>query len=142
MAGATGVTPTALLHNLKHNKVLHQRIVFLTIESQLIPFVGETHRLHVEMVTEGMYRVVAHYGFMEQPDVPKLLEQCAGEGLSFNPMQTSFFLGRETIVPTNKNLFYWRAKLFAVLSRNAQSAVAYYKIPPSRVVEFGIQIEL
>lgn len=142
MAGATGLTPTALLHNLKHNKVLHQRIVFLTIETQLIPFVDHADRITVEIVAEGIWRVVAHYGFMEHPDVPKLLEQCAGKSLSFNSMQTSFFLGRETIVPTNKHLSYWRAKLFSILSRNAQSAVAYYKIPPSRVVEFGIQIEL
>lgn len=142
MAGAAGVTPTALLHNLKHNKVLHQRIVFLTVESQLNPYVREENRVDVVSISEGMWRVVGHYGFMEQPDVPRLLEQCASKGLSFNPMQTSFFLGRETIVATNKHLAYWRAKLFSVLSRNAQSAVAYYKIPPSRVVEFGIQIEL
>jgi KUP system potassium uptake protein len=104
--------------------------------------VAEDHRVDVLPVSEGIWRVVGHYGFMEQPDVPKLLELCAAKGLSFNAMQTSFFLGRETIVPTNKHFAYWRAKLFSILSRNAQSAVAYYKIPPSRVVEFGIQIEL
>ena len=142
LAGATGVTPSALLHNLKHNKVLHERIVFLTIESLLIPFVSEEKRLDVSPISQGIWRVVAHYGFMEQPDVPRILEQCSNHGLNFHSMQTSFFLGRETIMPTRKHLPYWQAKLFSVLSRNAQSAVAYYKIPPSRVVEFGIQIEL
>jgi KUP system potassium uptake protein len=142
MAGSSGLTPTALLHNLKHNKVLHQRVVFLTIDNETTPFVDHEERLTIEEIDENIWRVIGHYGFMEQPDVPALLERCAEKGLKFEPMQTSFFLGRETILPRGTLLPRWRGKLFALLSRNAQSAVAYYNLPPGRVVEFGIQIEL
>ena len=142
MAGSSGLTPTALLHNLKHNKVLHDRVVFLTIDNETTPYVDADDRLTLEEIDEGVWRVIGHYGFMEQPDVPKLLEHCEEKGLKLDPMQTSFFLGRETIIPNGKLLSSWRGKLFALLSRNAQSAVAYYNIPPGRVVEFGIQIEL
>jgi len=142
MAGSSGLTPTALLHNLKHNKVLHERVVFLTIDNETTPFVDDDDRLTLEEIDENVWRVIGHYGFMEQPDVPALLERCAEKGLRFEPMQTSFFLGRETILPRGTLLPRWRGKLFALLSRNAQSAVAYYNLPPGRVVEFGIQIEL
>ena len=142
LSGASGLTPTALLHNLKHNKVLHERMLFLTIISELHPFVKPEDRLHVEKLGDHVWRITGHYGFMEQPDVPALLRACADFDLHFDPMQTSYFLGRETIIPTNRSLPIWRSKLFSTMSRNAQSAVAYYNIPPSRVVEFGIQIEL
>ncbi len=142
MAGSSGLTPTALLHNLKHNKVLHERVVFLTIDNETTPHVEAAERLTIEEIDDNVWRVIGHYGFMEQPDVPELLVACEAEGLKLDPMQTSFFLGRETILPKGKLLSLWRGKLFAALSRNAQSAVAYYNIPPGRVVEFGIQIEL
>ena len=142
LSGASGVTPTALLHNLKHNKVMHERLLFLTIISELHPYVKPEDRLRVEKLAEHVWRISGHYGFMEQPDVPALLRACADYDLHFDPMQTSYFLGRETIIPTNRSLAIWRSKLFSTMSRNAQSAVAYYNIPPSRVVEFGIQIEL
>ncbi|MDB6071286.1 MAG: Low affinity potassium transport system protein kup, partial [Verrucomicrobiales bacterium] len=142
LSGASGLTPTSLLHNLKHNKVLHERMLFLTIVSELHPYIRPEDRLKVEKLAEHVWRITGHYGFMEQPDVPALLRACADYDLHFDPMQTSYFLGRETIIPTNRSLSLWRSKLFSVMSRNAQSAVAYYNIPPSRVVEFGIQIEL
>lgn len=142
MAGSSGLTPTALLHNLKHNKVLHERVVFLTIDNETTPYVDSEERLTLEEIDTNIWRVIGHYGFMEQPDVPVLLEMCAEKGLKFEHMQTSFFLGRETIIPRGVLLPRWRGKLFALLSRNAQSAVAYYNLPPGRVVEFGIQIEL
>ncbi|RYD29325.1 MAG: potassium transporter Kup, partial [Verrucomicrobiaceae bacterium] len=142
MAGSTGLTPISLLHNLKHNKVLHERIIFLTIESQLHPYVDPDQRLTIEKLADNVYRIVGHFGFMEQPDVSELLRQCGGHNLMLDPMQTSYFLGRETIIPTHHTFARWRSKLFSTMSRNAQSAVAYYNIPPSRVVEFGIQIEL
>jgi KUP system potassium uptake protein len=142
MAGSSGLTPTALLHNLKHNKVLHERVVFLTIDNETTPYVDADDRLTLEEIDDNVWRVIGHYGFMEQPDVPALLELCAGKGLKLEPMQTSFFLGRETILPRGTLLPKWRGELFALLSRNAQSAVAYYNLPPGRVVEFGIQIEL
>ena len=142
MAGSSGLTPTALLHNLKHNKVLHDRVLFLTIDSETTPYVESSERLTLEEIDTNMWRIIGHYGFMEQPDVPDLLELCEEKGLKLDPMQTSFFLGRETIIPSGQLLPKWRGKLFGVLSRNAQSAVAYYNLPPGRVVEFGIQIEL
>ena len=142
MAGSSGLTPTALLHNLKHNKVLHERVVFLTIDNETTPYVEAVDRLTLEEIDANVWRVIGHYGFMEQPDVPLLLEKCAEKTLKFDPMQTSFFLGRETIIPKGLLLSKWRGKLFGLLSRNAQSAVAYYNLPPGRVVEFGIQIEL
>lgn len=142
MAGSSGLTPTALLHNLKHNKVLHERVVFLTIDNETTPYVDAEERITLEEIDDNVWRLIGHYGFMEQPDVPVLLEACGAKGLQLDPMQTSFFLGRETIIPKGRLLSRWRGKLFALLSRNAQSAVAYYNIPPGRVVEFGIQIEL
>ena len=142
LSGASGLTPTSLLHNLKHNKVLHERMLFLTVISELRPYVPPEDRLRVEKLAAHVWRITGHYGFMEQPDVPALLRACSDYDLHLDPMQTSYFLGRETIIPSNRSLPFWRSKLFAVMSRNAQSAVAYYNIPPSRVVEFGIQIEL
>ena len=148
MSGASGLTPTALLHNLKHNKVLHQRVIFLTIESEKVPHVPAAERVKIECIAQreedqhSVWRVVGHYGFMEQPDIQEMMRLCEDQGLKLDPMQTSFFLGRETIIPGRKHFARWRARLFALLSRNAQSAVAYYNIPPGRVVEFGIQIEL
>lgn len=142
LSGSTGLTPTALLHNLKHNKVLHERILFLTIITEASPWVVPEDRVRVEKLDSHVWRITGHYGFMEQPDVPALLRACEDFDLHLDPMQTSYFLGRETIVPTSYNLPLWRSWLFSILSRNAQSAVAYYNIPSSRVVEFGVQIEL
>jgi KUP system potassium uptake protein len=139
---------SALLHNLKHNKVLHERIVFLTIENEKVPYIPAAQRVVLDCIApgvqggHGVWRVVGHYGFMEQPDIQEMMRLCGDQGLKLDPMQTSFFLGRETVIPGNRYFAPWRAKLFALLSRNAQSAVAYYNIPPGRVVEFGIQIEL
>ncbi|HEX2750667.1 MAG TPA: KUP/HAK/KT family potassium transporter, partial [Verrucomicrobiales bacterium] len=140
MSGSTGLTPTALLHNLKHNKVLHERVLFMTILSEPVPFVESAGRIRLEQIVPGFWRISGHYGFMEQPDVPELLEACEAEGLKLDPMQTSFFLGRETVIPRGELLSRWRGKLFGTLSRNALNAVAYYNIPPGRVVEFGIQV--
>lgn len=142
LSGASGLTPTSLLHNLKHNKVLHERMLFLTIVSELHPYIKPDDRLRVVKLADQVWRITGHYGFMEQPDVPELLRACADYDLHFDPMQTSYFLGRETIIPGSHSMSLWRSKLFSLMSRNAQSAVAYYNIPPSRVVEFGIQIEL
>ncbi|HWB06084.1 MAG TPA: potassium transporter Kup [Verrucomicrobiales bacterium] len=142
MSGSGGVTPTALLHNLKHNKVLHERVIFMTILNEHVPFVEDSDRARLEQIVPGFWRVSGHYGFMQQPDVPQLLQACGTEGLKLDPMQTSFFLGRETVIPKGRILSRWRGKLFGILSRNALNAVAYYNIPPGRVVEFGIQVEM
>jgi len=143
LAGNPTGTPLALLHNLRHNKVLHQRLVILTILTKDVPLVREEERVRVEQLRADIYRVTGYYGFMEQPDVPALLAACRQHGLEVQPMQTTFFLSRETIVPKQRpSMAPWRRRLFAAMSRNAQSAAAFFQLPPNRVVELGMQVEL
>ena len=135
--------PHALLHNLKHNKVIHERVVLLTLVTREVPAVDAADRLHIEPVAKGFYLITGYYGFKEQPDVPALLEQCAALGLEFNLMDTSFFLSRETLIPSvAPGMAMWREKLFATLSRNAATATEFFQIPTNRVVELGTQIEI
>ncbi|MDQ6892525.1 MAG: potassium transporter Kup [Acidobacteriota bacterium] len=137
-----GVPPT-LLHNLKHNKVLHRQIVFLTVLTAEQPHVPQEQRLEVEELGYGIFRVVARYGFMEDAHVPELLATIRFHGLDFPPNDTSFFLGKETIFATKRpGMAMWRERIFAVMSRNARSATLFFKLPPNRVVELGAQIEI
>lgn len=143
MSGNPSGTPIALLHNLRHNKVLHERVVILTIVNQDVPFVDESERVRVERVRPDIHRVIGRYGFMEQPNIPELLESCAAHGLPLAPAQITFFLSRETIIPkSGPGLARWRRQLFAAISRNAQSATAFFQLPPNRVVELGMQVEV
>jgi KUP system potassium uptake protein len=143
MTGDPERVPSALLHNLKHNKVLHERVVFLTVLTEEIPHVTFDERVKVETLGNGIYRMVAHYGFMEDPNIWRLIGKARAEGLDFNPMETTFFLSRETLLlRTRPAMAMWRAWLFAFMSRNAQGATAFFRIPPNRVVEIGMQIEL
>ncbi|WP_375761690.1 potassium transporter Kup [Corallococcus exercitus] len=143
MTGNPEGTPPALLHNLKHNKVLHEQVVLLTIIPEEIPHVVAQERVEVEPLEQGFVRVVARYGFMENPSIPDILKRCREKGLQFQLMGTSFFLGRETLIPTKKpGMAVWREALFTWMSRNARSATAYFRIPPNRVVELGSQVEL
>lgn len=141
-AAAEGV-PHALLHNLNHNKVLHERIVLLTVDTRDIPHVADDERIEVQPLGGEFYRAIVHYGFKDEPDVPRALEFAAGKGLKFEMMETSFFLSRQTLVPkAGPGMALWRDKLFAVMARNASSATTYFKIPANRVVELGTRIEL
>lgn len=144
MSGTASKTPPALRHNLEHNKVLHQQVIFVTVKTEQIPHVPDDQRLEVEHLGEGIYRVKVHYGFMEEPNIPAAL--AAGEGHALprlDPQDTTYFLGRETIISTSRQgMAEWREKLFAVMSRNATTATAFFGIPPDRVVELGEQIEL
>lgn len=136
-------TPPALLHNLKHNKVLHERVVFLVVETAEAPHVSAKERAKIEELGAGFYRVTLHYGFMEEPNVPHALAELRDRGLEFKPMETTYFLGRETLIPTNKpGMALWRERLFAVMHRNARTATSFFCLPPNRVVELGAQIEL
>ena len=136
-------TPIALLHNLKHNKVLHERNVVLTIVTEEIPQVSAAQRVQVETLTGGFLRMIAHYGFMEEPNVPELLSQTAVEGEPLKVHKSTFFLSRETIVPhKSRTMAQWRQWLFGVMARNAQPASSFYRIPANRVVELGMQVEL
>ena len=144
MSGAASRTPPALLHNLEHNKVLHELIIFVTVKTEQIPHVEESDRLQVEHFGDGMYRAKVLYGFMEEPNIPQVLERGAGKELPrIDPADTTYFLGRETIISTSRQgMAKWREKLFALMARNATTATAYFGIPPDRVVELGEQIEI
>jgi KUP system potassium uptake protein len=134
--------PAVLLHQLKHNKVLHEEVVLLSVRSAEVPDVDEHERLEVEALGLGFYRLVATYGFMETPNVPALLRRARAQGIRADQLQTSFYLGRERLLSTGTTpMATWRKKLFALMARNAQSATAFFGIPPNRVVELGAQIE-
>jgi len=135
--------PPALLHNLKHNKALHQRVVLLTIGNQDVPYVPPAERVTVAPLDHGFYRLIARYGYMEDPSVPDLLKQARSQGLELRMMDTTFFLGRETIIPSkHPGMALWREHLFAWMSKNARPATSFFKLPPNRVVELGAQIEI
>jgi KUP system potassium uptake protein len=135
--------PHALLHNLNHNKVLHERVLLLTVRAEDIPHVPDAQRLEISPLSKEFYRLIVHYGFKDEPDLPRALELAVNQGLDFNMMETSFFLSRQTLVPTQSpGMALWREKLFAAMSRNAASATVFFKIPTNRVVELGTRIEL
>jgi KUP system potassium uptake protein len=138
----TGV-PVVLLHHIKHNKVLHETVVIMSIEGDEIPQVPAEERVTVEVLGDGFYKVVGRYGFMETPDVPALLASVERQGLRARPAETSFYLGRETLLPGGPaKLAVWRKILFIVMARNAQSATAFFNLPPNRVLELGAQIKV
>ncbi len=143
MTSARDGVPSVLMHHFKHNKVLHERVVLMSFVSAVRPEVADEERLTVEQNREGFYRVSARFGFMETPHIEPVLALCAEQGLVLEMQQTTFFLGRETLLSTGPSaMATWRKKLFAVLARNAPSATAYFGIPPGRVVELGAQLEL
>jgi KUP system potassium uptake protein len=142
MTSAAGGAPVVLLHHLKHNKVLHDQVVLLSIRSAEVPDVDEEETLEVEKLGHGFYRVVATYGFMESPDVPEVMRFLNARGIRARPSETSYYLGRERLLPTGSSkMARWRKAIFIVLSRNARSATEFFNIPPNRVVELGTQIE-
>jgi KUP system potassium uptake protein len=143
MTANPGGTPIALLHNLKHNKVLHERNVMLTILTDEVPLVNPAKRVQLEDLGGGFHRLIAHYGFMEEPNVPELLTLAPFNGEVVKLHKSTFFLSRETIVPhKSRSMTRWRQWLFAVMARNAQPASSFYRIPANRVVELGMQVEL
>ena len=134
--------PVVLLHHLKHNKVLHDKVVLLSILSEEVPEIADRHRIDVQSLGQGFYRIKARYGFMESTKVPAILDHARSAGLEAKPLETTYYLGREQLIPTgNTPLATWRKKLFVFMSRNSRSATAFYGIPPNRVVELGAQIE-
>jgi len=139
-----GVVPHALLHNLKHNKVLHERNVFLTVETLTVPYAPKKKRLKIEPIGDDFYRVVISYGFAETPDVPQaLMSSCDQGGVYFDPMETTYFASRETVVASRQGgMPIWRDKLFAAMHRNAAPATGFFRIPGNRLVELGAQVEI
>ncbi|HEU4814140.1 MAG TPA: potassium transporter Kup [Xanthomonadaceae bacterium] len=139
-----GVVPHALLHNLKHNKVLHERNVFLTVDTLDVPYAPPVRRLRIEEIGEDFYRVVVAYGFMETPDVPlALMRSCDRGGIYFDPMETTYFASRETVVASaRRGMPVWRDRLFSFMHRNAAPATGFFRIPGNRLVELGAQVEI
>jgi len=135
--------PHALLHNLKHNKVLHERVVFLTVVTKEIPYVATDERIEIETLGCDFYRMLTYYGFKEEPDVPELLELAGRSGFHFAMMETSFFVSRETLIPSARpGMAMWRERLFSSMSKNAVKASDFFHVPANRVVELGTQVEL
>ncbi|HSE28196.1 MAG TPA: KUP/HAK/KT family potassium transporter, partial [Gemmatimonadales bacterium] len=134
--------PAVLLHHLKHNKVLHERVLLMSVMTEAVPRVAEEGRESLRDLGHGFHQVVARYGFMETPDVPALLRSLGEHGLEVRMPETSFYLGRETLIITpRKTMAGWRKRIFAILTRNARSATAFFGLPPGRVVELGAQIQ-
>jgi KUP system potassium uptake protein len=143
LAGDPQGTPLALLHNVKHNKIVHEHNVLLTLSTEDVPFVPEEERAAVKPLGYGFFRVVAHHGFMDLPDVPRLLRRVRSAALPIDLERTSYFLGHERLIPSGRSgMARWREWLFALMSQNAQSATAFFRLPPGQVVELGAQVEL
>jgi KUP system potassium uptake protein len=143
MASAAAGVPTALLNNIKHNRVLHERVVILTVKIDDAPMVDDAHRAAVENLGCGFYRMALHFGFLEETDVPAALATVTVCGEPFDMMQTSFFLSRQSLIATDKpGMAIWREKLFAWMLRNAASAMEFFRLPTNRVVELGTQLEI
>ena len=143
MTANPAAVPHALLHSMKHYKSLHERVVLLTVVTLDVPHVPETQRVAVESISAQFHRVRIFYGFTDNPDLPETLEWCAEQGLRLDMMDTSFFLGRETLVPkVGAAMALWRERLFVAMYRNAGSVAAYFNLPPNRIVELGSQIVL
>lgn len=143
MFGKRDGTPPTLIRNIKHNKVLHEQNIILNVQTGETPHVPVENRVEVESLNHGFFRIVIHYGFMEDPDIPEVLKSIAAPGLNLNLEQTSFFLSRERLFATSRpGMAIWREHLFVWLSRNARGATSFFRIPPDRVVELGEQIEL
>ncbi|SIO05362.1 KUP system potassium uptake protein [Parasphingorhabdus marina DSM 22363] len=143
MASASVGVPSALLHNIKHNKVVHERVVILTVNIQDVPYVEPEKRVEVTDLGDGFYRLILNYGFMQETDVPAALKKVKECGMEFKMMQTSFFLSRQTLLPSEKpQMMIWREKIFAWMLRNAATAMEFFKLPSNRVVELGSQMEI
>ncbi len=143
LTAAVGTVPNALLHNLKHNKVLHDTNLFVTVRNHEVPWIGLDKRIEIERLGHDCWQVLINYGFKNDPDVPRALQQLKGRGVALDPMMTSYFLSRDTVVPTlGEGMAQWREKLFAQMHHNASSAADFLNLPSNSVVELGSKIEI
>ncbi|MGZ5821797.1 MAG: potassium transporter Kup [Croceibacterium sp.] len=144
LSASPDAIPSALLHNLKHNQVLHDRVLILTVQVEDVPYSDRATRLEAHDAGNGFYRVILHYGFMEDVDIPNDLAQLKGIGEPFDMMRTSFFLGRQKLIPSKEQpgMAIWRERLFAWMSKSSESAMEYFKLPVNRVVELGSQLQI
>jgi KUP system potassium uptake protein len=142
MTSDTSGAPVVLLHHLKHNKVLHEQVILLSVITADVPEVPQKERINLEPLGEGFYRIIASYGFMQTPKVREIMSYCESLGIRVRPSETSYYLGREQLIPTGAApMARWRKKLFVLMSRNARAATEFFGLPPNRVVELGAQIE-
>ena len=136
-------TPPALAHNLRHNKVLHHHVVTLMVTTKPVPHVPASDQVEVRPLGNGMFEVVVRYGFMEDPNVPHALSLAAAHGLELDEGDVTYFLGRETLIVTKTpGMALWRERLFVLMARNAVRATTFFRLPPDRVVELGVQVEI
>ena len=135
--------PTSLLHSLKHYKVLHELNIVLTVETESQPVVPDDERVAIKRYNDWLFLVTVRYGFMEDPNIPKALATCRDKGLVYNPMETSYFLSRRSLIASRKvGMAVWRDRLFIAMARNAADASSFFRLPTGRVVEIGTQIEV
>jgi KUP system potassium uptake protein len=143
MTGQADFVPGALLHNLKHNKVLHERVLFVTVLNEDVPQMPADRRMELSELAPGIHRVILRYGFQESPNIPRELISLREAGVAFEPMQTSYFLGRETLVQAVvPKMSRWRQWLFTLMARNAVPATEFFRIPSDRVVELGVRVAI
>ena len=142
MTGNLQGTPPTLMHNLQHNKVLHERVLLLTVVTSEAPYVAEAERVQIETLGNGFYRLTIFYGFMQEPNIPSALTSIPAPTFRVDMNDTTFFLGVETLITSKSGMSRWRERLFALMSRNAVRATNFFRIPPERVVEIGMQVEL
>jgi KUP system potassium uptake protein len=143
MSASADAIPSALLHNIKHNQVLHERVILLTVQVEEVPYVDAAERVTSEDFGEGFYRIVLRYGFMEEPDVPRDLARIERCGPRFDLMRTSFFLGRQKLIAAKRpGMALWREHLFDWMMKSSESAMEFFKLPTNRVIELGSQIEI
>jgi len=143
MTAEPGMVPNAMLHNLKHNKVLHSQNLFVTVVNHEVPWIGMDKRLQVESLGHDCWQVNVHYGFKNDLDLPKALKQIRNRGCQLEPMTTSYFLSRDTVIPSiGRGMSQWREKLFAQMHHNASGAADFLNLPNNSVVELGSKIEI
>jgi KUP system potassium uptake protein len=143
LTSEAGITPNALLHNLKHNKVLHEFNLFVTVRQHDVPWVGFDKRVEMDPLGHDCWAVTLHFGFKNEPDVPEALKLLEGRGVPLDGMQTSYFLSRDIVIPTfGEGMAMWREKLFASMHRNAGAAADFLNLPTNRVVELGAKVEI
>jgi KUP system potassium uptake protein len=144
LSTSADIVPAALLHNLKHNQVLHSRVLILNVKVEEVPHVPDEKRIEVHNAGEGFFRVILHYGYMQEVDIPRDLARTDTCGEPFNMMSTSFFLGRQKLIASKRHagMALWREKLFAWMLKNSESAMEFFRLPTNRVVELGSQLQI
>jgi KUP system potassium uptake protein len=143
MTSVPDSTPPSLVHNVKHNHVMHENTILLTVVTESIPYVAESDQIEIKSVHPGIYSAMIRYGFMEMPDVPECLERSLGQFFPYDPQDVTYFLGRESLVSTKRpGMARWREHLFSFMTRNSQKATDFFKLPADQVFEIGIVVEL